>query len=224
MNSIGIIHSPYKEKFSIPRQPGLTSLESIIELTTPYNRLEALMGLENFSHLWVIFLFHETEATSETSLTVRPPRLGGNTKQGVFATRSPYRPNNIGLSLVKIKNIDGVKITILGGDFLNGTPILDLKPYLPTIESIPSASGSWTDSLEAKKLEVIFEKECEEFLTDELKQGIKEILSLDPRPQFHEDEYKTYGSKLFDFDVHWIVKNNQVHVTEIIEIIEIKTI
>jgi len=215
MNSIGLIHSPYKEKFSIPRQPGLTTVESTVELLSPFNRQEALKGLENFSHLWVIFLFHETSPTDEHSLTVRPPRLGGNTKQGVFATRSPFRPNNIGLSLVKIKKIEGTAIQIIGGDFLDQTPVLDLKPYLPQIESIPESSGAWTDKLENKKLPVIFENETEKKLDEKTKNCIAEILSLDPRPSFHNDEYKTYGSRLFHFDVHWIVRGNQVFVTGI---------
>lgn len=212
MNKIGIIHSPYKEKFSIPRQPGLTTLESTIELLSPYNRSEALMGLENFSHLWVIFEFHETKPTDETSLVVRPPRLGGNTKQGVFATRSPFRPNNIGLSLVEIKKIEGNKITITGGDFLDETPVFDLKPYLKEIESVPTAKSAWTDTLETSKLQVVFDCECDE----KLKKGITEVLTLDPRPRFHEDGYKNYGSRLFDVDVHWNVVDNVVHVLKII--------
>lgn len=208
---IGIIHSPYKEKFSIPRQPGLTSIKSTIELLPPFNRAEALVGLENFSHLWVIFEFHETPATDEQSLTVRPPRLGGNIKQGVFATRSPFRPNNIGLSLVKIESISNCKITISGGDFLDCTPILDLKPYLKEIESITNARSAWTDELETEKLEVLFECACPE----ELKKNLTEILCLDPRPRFHEDGYKNYGSRLFEYDVHWRVENNKVIVFEI---------
>jgi tRNA-Thr(GGU) m(6)t(6)A37 methyltransferase TsaA len=211
-NKIGIIHSPYKEKFSIPRQPGLTKIESIIELISPFNRTEALMGLENFSHLWVIFEFHETK--SSESLVVRPPRLGGNTKQGVFATRSPFRPNNIGLSLVEIKKIKGTSITIIGGDFLDQTPVLDLKPYIKEIESIPNAKSGWTDEIETTKLEVVFNCEC----NTDLKEKIIEILCLDPRPRFHEDGYKTYGSRIFDVDVHWIVENNQVIITEIINL------
>lgn len=212
MNKIGIIHSPYKEKFSIPRQPGLANIESTIELIAPYNRSEALMGLEGFSHLWVIFEFHETPPTNENSLTVRPPRLGGNTKQGVFATRSPFRPNNLGLSLVEIKKIEGTMITIAGGDFLDKTPVLDLKPYLKEIESLPHAKSGWTDEVESKKMEVVFLCECDE----ELKKGIVEILSLDPRPRFHEDGYKTYGSRIFDVDVHWVVIDGVIVVKKII--------
>lgn len=167
------------------------------------------MGLENFSHLWVIFLFHEVESTD--SLTVRPPRLGGNTKQGVFATRSPFRPNNIGLSLVKIEKIEGAKITISGGDFLDQTPVYDLKPYLKEIESVPSAKSGWTDEMENKRLEVVFDCECE----SSMKRDLTDILSLDPRPRFHEDGYKEYGSRLFNVDVHWKVQDGILRVFNI---------
>ncbi|TDP55103.1 tRNA-Thr(GGU) m(6)t(6)A37 methyltransferase TsaA [Bacteriovorax stolpii] len=212
MKKIARIHSPYKEKFSIPRQPGLTSIESTIELLPPFNRTEALMGLEAFSHLWVIFEFHEVAPTDKSSLTVRPPRLGGNTKQGVFATRSPFRPNNVGLSLVKIEKIEGTKIVVSGGDFLDQTPVYDLKPYLKEIESKPEAVSGWTDEMEVKRLEVVFKCECD----FELKDKIVDILSLDPRPRFHEDGYKTYGSRLFNVDVHWEVLDNTVFVTKIL--------
>lgn len=212
MKKIARIHSPYKEKFSIPRQPGLTSIESTIELLPPFNRTEALMGLEAFSHLWVIFEFHEVKPTDESSLTVRPPRLGGNIKQGVFATRSPFRPNNVGLSLVKIERIEGTKIVVSGGDFLDQTPVYDLKPYLKEIESKPEAVSGWTDEMEVKRLSVVFKCECD----FELKDKIVDILSLDPRPRFHEDGYKAYGSRLFDVDVHWEVLDNTVFVTKIL--------
>jgi tRNA-Thr(GGU) m(6)t(6)A37 methyltransferase TsaA len=214
LKTIGVIHSPFKEKFSIPRQPGLTKLESTIELISPFNRPESLVGLNNFSHLWVMFLFHETPPTDEKSMTVRPPRLGGNTKQGVFATRSPFRPNNIGLSLVEIKKIEGVTITISGGDFLDQTPIIDLKPYIKEIESIPEAKSGWTDNLKPERLKVEFECDC----NDELKEKLTDILSLDPRPRFHEDGYKTYGSKIYDVDVHWHVEENILIVTKLLPI------
>lgn len=170
------------------------------------------MGLDAFSHLWVIFEFHEVKPTDESSLTVRPPRLGGNIKQGVFATRSPFRPNNVGLSLVKIERIEGTKIVVSGGDFLDQTPVYDLKPYLKEIESKPEAVSGWTDEMEVKRLSVVFKCECD----FELKDKIVDILSLDPRPRFHEDGYKTYGSRIFDVDVHWEVLDNTVFVTKIL--------
>ena len=212
MKTIGIIHSLFKEKFSIPRQPGLTSLESKIELTAPFNREESLKGLSEFSHVWIIFSFHQSQSSEEFSPCVRPPRLGGNKKIGVFASRSPHRPNNIGLSLVKLIHIDGTTLTIAGGDFLDGTPVLDIKPYLKEIESITDAKSGWVDSLIKTNLEVHFECECE----NELKNQIVEILGLDPRPRFHEDGKKSYGSRLGDYDVHWYVSDQKIIVTDIL--------
>ncbi len=213
MKPIAIIHSLFKEKFSIPRQPGLVSFEAKVELLSPYNRKEALIGLEDFSHIWIIFDFHANETNSaESSLSVRPPRLGGNKKLGVFATRSPNRPNNLGLSLVKLERIEEGSLIISGGDFLDGTPVFDIKPYLKEIESIPEARSGWTEEVEHKKLEVIFHCESEQ----DLKEKIIEVLSLDPRPRYHEDGFKKYGSRLGDVDVHWEVKDSIVHVLEII--------
>lgn len=212
MKPIAIVHSFFKEKFSIPRQPGLVTFESKIELLPPYNRSEALAGLENFSHLWVIFDFHDIEAPTEASLSVRPPRLGGNKKLGVFATRSPHRPNKLGLSLVKLIRIEGTSLIVSGGDFLDQTPVFDLKPYLKEIESVPDALSGWTSELENTKLKVVFECECEATL----KEKITEVLSLDPRPRFHEDGYKKYGSRLGDVDVHWEVVDGVVRVLEIL--------
>ena len=212
MKTIGIIHSLFKEKFSIPRQPGLTSIESKIELIAPFNRKESLTGLSEFSHIWILFIFHQTHCSEKFTPCVRPPRLGGNKKIGVFASRSPNRPNNIGLSLVKLIRIDGTTLIISGGDFLDGTPVLDIKPYLKEIESIPDSKSGWIDSLNTSKLEVHFECECEL----ELKNQIVEILSLDPRPRFHQDGKKPYGSRLGRHDVHWIVSDHKIIVTEII--------
>jgi len=211
IGKIAIVHSLFKEKFSIPRQPGLVSFESIIEMLPPYNNPLAIEGLEAFSHVWIIFDFHEIKKTTHVSPTVRPPRLGGNKKIGVFATRSPNRPNNIGLSLVKLLRIEGTNLIISGGDFLDQTPVYDIKPYLKEIESHPDALSGWTEKLAHPKLKVIFDCECEQ----KLKEKITEILSLDPRPRYHDDGYKKYGSRLGDVDVHWEVKEGVLRVLEI---------
>lgn len=217
MKPIGVIHSPFKEKFTIPRQPGLVSLPCTLELFYPYGNEEALLGLQNFSHLWVIFLFHKIEPVADHfKATVRPPRLGGNIKQGVFATRSPFRPNNIGLSLVKIESIEKNKIKILGGDFLDQTPILDLKPYIKEIESVPDAKSSWTDSVGNKHLKVVFEESVRNQLSETEMNYLTQILSLDPRPSFHLDEKKTYAAKIFDFDVHWKIEGETCTVFNLI--------
>ena len=212
IEQIAIAHSLFKEKFSIPRQPGLVCFESRIEILPPYNQSHALVGLEDFSHLWVIFDFHGIKKSDQISLSVRPPRLGGNKKRGVFATRSPNRPNNIGLSLVKLLRIEGTNLIISGGDFLDQTPVYDIKPYLKEIESVPLAHSGWTDQLVSTKLEVIFICECD----GALKKNIVEVLSLDPRPRYHLDEYKRYGSRLGDVDVHWEVRAGVARVLEII--------
>lgn len=211
MKKIGIVHSLFKEKFSIPRQPGLVSIESRIELLPPYNRAEALAGLEDFSHLWLLFDFHGINEPKAEQLSVRPPRLGGNKKLGVFATRSPHRPNKIGLSLVRLLRIEGSDLIISGGDLLDQTPLYDIKPYIKEIESVPEATSGWTPK-EETKLKVEFHCECD----TQLAQQITEVLSLDPRPRFHEDGYKKYGSRLGVVDVHWEVIDGIVHVREII--------
>ena len=211
MKKIAIIHSSFKEKFSIPRQPGLVALESRIELLPPFNRPEALFGLEGFSHLWIIFDFHDVNVNEEFTPSVRPPRLGGNKKLGVFATRSPNRPNNMGLSVVKLLRIEGTTLIVSGGDFLDQTPVFDIKPYLKEIESIPEATTGWTEEVESKKLDVVFECQC----VSSFKQKIIDILSLDPRPRYHKDGAKKYGSKLDDKDVHWEVRDGAIYVLEI---------
>jgi len=218
MNSltpIGIIHSPYKEKFSIPRQPNLVNLPMKIELFSPYNIEIAFKGIEEFSHLWIIFNFHQI-SKSEEKLTVRPPRLGGNIDKGVFATRSPFRPNRLGLSVVKFVKFEKNILHICGGDFLDQTPVYDIKPYIKEIESIPNAICSFTDQLTEQKLNVVFDVE-NDFLTSEEKKYVCEILSLDPRPRFHLDEHKDYyGVKLFSYDFHFKVKDNTLTVFKII--------
>jgi tRNA-Thr(GGU) m(6)t(6)A37 methyltransferase TsaA len=143
LSPIGTIHSCYGEKFGIPRQPGLVkSATATLELLPPYNSPDALRGLDGFSHLWVIFLFHQS-TRNQWKATVRPPRLGGNERVGVFASRSNFRPNPIGLSVVELLTVEGTQLHLGGGDFLDGTPVLDIKPYLPYADCIPSATGAF---------------------------------------------------------------------------------
>lgn len=214
LHPIGVIHSPFKELFSIPRQSGIVPLNAVIELYPPYNREEALRGLECFSHLWAIFFFHHSLDKKSKSLSVRPPRLGGNIKQGVFATRSPFRPNPIGLSLIEILSIENGQINIRAGDFLDQTPLLDLKPYLKETESIPNAHSSWTDFHKNRpKLEVVFE--CP-IPSNELMHAITAVLQEDPRPSFHTDQYKIYGTKIFNVDVKWEVYQAKAIVKDIL--------
>ena len=214
MKPVAIAHTLFKEKFSIPRQPGLIKLESKIELLPPFNRPEALVGLSDFSHIWLIFSFNEIAENFDENLTVRPPRLGGNKKLGVFATRSPYRPNRLGLSLVKLERIEGAYLIISGADLLDKTPIFDIKPYLKEIESIPSAVSGWTSEITSERLPVEFH--CE--VDIDLRLAIIEVLSLDPRPSYHEEQFKQYGSRLGPYDIHWEVKDKKIIVFKIITI------
>ena len=213
MKVIGKVHSPFKEKFGIPRQGNLIDIPMSIEILPPYNREEAFFGLEKFSHAIIIFQFHHV-LESEEKLSVRPPRLGGNTHQGVFATRSPYRPNRLGFSVVKLSNVQKDKIEIIGGDFLDQTPVLDIKPYLPYSDSIKDASGSWTQKLDEKKLQVTFECNFDHISSAE-KNWVEQILSFDPRPTFHQDEKKDYSVKLFNYDFKFNICADQLTITEI---------
>jgi len=226
LNSIGIIHSPFREKFGIPRQPHLVpEARARLELLPPYDRLEALAGLETFSHIWVTFIFHETMG-DQWHPTVRPPRLGGNRRVGVFASRSPFRPNPIGLSVVALKGIanEGGRLELLlsGVDFLNGTPVLDIKPYIPYADSIPDANAGFAESPPEALMSVCFSDKAESQLTQredavELRQLIVRLLALDPRPAYKKEEQpeRVYGMKLYDFDLRWRVKKDLVEVIEL---------
>lgn len=210
MIQIGIAHTPFKEKFSIPRQSSLVEIEGVIELFPPYNRPEALEGLEKFSHIWILFEFHFAEFDeSRPKLMVRPPRLGGNKKIGVFATRSPYRPNRIGMSAVRLDKIEDGKIYIRSHDILDKSPILDIKPYLQHVDNHYSVDG-WTHELPEKYLSVVILDAVKAKLLERhpasVLDRIEEILKQDPRPAYHDDQ-KQYGSMLYDFDLKW-------HVTE----------
>jgi len=225
-NSIGTIHSCYKEKFGIPRQPALVASPAKIEIDEAYSNDEAFRDLETFSHIWVIFVFHGVE-TKNWKATVRPPRLGGNQRTGVFASRSMFRPNPVGLSVVELKSVErkGNKIilNITGGDFLDLTPVLDIKPYIPYADSIPAAKGGYADEKPESKLTVIFSREAEREIENvknkypQLKNIITEILQLDPRPAYQKEKKikNDYAIKLYEFDLKWLVKNENVVVTSL---------
>jgi tRNA-Thr(GGU) m(6)t(6)A37 methyltransferase TsaA len=210
-NSIGTLHSCYGEKFGIPRQPGLVkSATAMLELLPPYNTPDALRGLEEFSHLWVIFLFHQS-TRDQWKPTVRPPRLGGNERVGVFASRSNFRPNPIGLSVVELLGIEGTCLQLGGGDFLDGTPVLDIKPYLPYADSIPHASGAFASTSPEPVNQVEFTSEAArtvQKLENEnrpaLQKLITDMLSYNPRPAYQADDpERIYGTRIFDLDVKW---------------------
>ena len=211
---IGTVHSCYKEKFGIPRQPGLvTEAKGWIELLPPYNKEEMVRGLEGYSYLWVNFVFHQTKELGWSPM-VRPPRLGGNAKVGVFASRSMFRPNPIGLSVVKLEEVDcsqGVKIKISGMDLVDGTPVIDIKPYVPYVDSVADAKGGFAPEAPAADCEVVFSEEAD--MQIKKIQGrydadigllIKQILQINPAPAYKSEEVgREYGMKLLDFDLKW---------------------
>lgn len=229
LTPIGIIHSPFKEKFGVPRQPGIaTAARATLELLPPYDREEALEGLAGFSHIWVVFVFHATAAQGWHP-TVRPPRLGGNTRVGVFASRSTFRPNPLGMSVVELDGFgredDKLLLHIKGADILDGTPVLDIKPYVPYADSIPNARGGFADSAPETRLAVQFTAEAEAQLAaralahPELRELIAQVLGADPRPAYRDDEAaeRIYGMRLFDFDLRWRVEGNSAVVVELRE-------
>ena len=198
MKVIAHIENDLKTKFGVPRQSGLAkALESRIVFEPEYRNAEALRGLEGFSHIWLLWDFSESHRDG-WSPTVRPPRLGGNRRVGVFASRSPFRPNPIGLSAVKIKRLElssprGPVICVEGADLMNGTPILDIKPYLPFADSIPEARGGYTDETHKQEpLEVVGLEQLSNCLTPTQLQALQQILSSDPRPHYQSDPERVY--------------------------------
>lgn len=221
---IGVIRSPYKEKFAVPRQPGLVkSCGGELHLIAPYNQAEAVRGLEAFSHLWVLFIFHQTMEGGWRP-TVRPPRLGGNARMGVFATRSTFRPNPVGMSLVELKDIrcqkDRVILELGSLDLVDGTPVVDIKPYLPFAEALPDARASYAQQAPQAEMPVYFTAEISLQLPQlekrypRLADFIVEVLAQDPRPAYRKDEEagKTYAVWLLDFNVRWRVTESGFEV------------
>ena len=220
---VAVFHSPVQGKFGLPRQSGLAaSLEGVVELLPPYNREEALRGLEGFDYVWLVWEFSLNE--DDLHLTVRPPRLGGNTRVGVFASRSPFRPNRLGLSSVKIAGIDAGRgvIRVLGADLADGTPIYDIKPYVPYADSHPDARGGFTDSAAWQPLEVVFECDVpakwqagDESGAAHPVDALREILSQDPRPQYQDDPEREYGLLFEGRNVRFRVKGETLTVFSI---------
>ena len=213
---IAFFRSPLTSKFGIPRQSGLAdNLVGKIVFESQYQREEALRGLEDFDYLWLIWGFSANKSTDEGKLTVRPPRLGGNERLGVFATRSPFRPNGLGLSSVRIKRIvDGV-IEVVGADLMDGTPIYDVKPYISYVDSHPEARGGFTDKKEWKLLSVVIAEEYSKLFDAEELAALKEVLSQDPRPQYQHDAARVYGMPFAGKDVKFRVDGDVLEVVGI---------
>lgn len=219
---IAYFESPLKSKFGIPRQSGLVEqLSGRIVFEPPYRRDEAVRGLEGFDFLWLIWEF-SANRDAEKSLTVRPPRLGGNTRLGVFATRSPFRPNNLGLSCVRIDRVEmdsrlGPVIYVLGADLMDGTPIYDVKPYVAYADAHPEARSGFVDATEWKPLEVEMTDELAAMVPAGELEALRATLAQDPRPRFHDDPQRIYGMPFLNVDIRFRVDGRSLIVTEIIK-------
>ena len=217
---IARMRSDFATKFGIPRQSGLVSeLRSTIVFEPEFRNPDALRGLEDFSHLWIIWQFSEAVRTG-WSPTVRPPRLGGNTRMGVFATRSPFRPNNLGLSCVRILGLEqtaeyGTVVHVAGADLMDGTPIFDIKPYIPYADCQPLATGGFTDTAGEFLLEVDFPPSLLTKLPKEKQEAAIGVLSHDPRPSYQRKPDRIYGLTFAGFDIRFRVDGDKLTVTEV---------
>lgn len=217
MHVIATMHSAFPTKFGIPRQSGLVSeLQSTIVFEPEYRNPDALRGIEGFSHLWLVWSF--SKAVRKTwSPTVRPPRLGGNTRMGVFATRSPFRPNALGLSSVRLDRVEldpalGPVLHVSGADLMDGTPIFDIKPYLPYTDSHPQATGGFTDGLAHAPLTVECSPALLEHIPADSREGLLGVLAGDPRPRYQEDPQRVYGLSFAGRNVKFTVDGDRLTV------------
>lgn len=215
------MRSDFPSKFGIPRQSGLAeSLRSTIIFEPAFRNPDALRGIEGYTHLWLIWQFSES-VRSGWSPTVRPPRLGGNTRLGVFATRSPFRPNSLGLSCVKLLGTEitkeyGTVIHVAGADLMDGTPIFDIKPYIPYSDCKTEASGGFTESAENYILNVNFPKHLLDLLPPDKRKAAVEVLSHDPRPSYQKDPERIYGMPFGGFDIRFRVQGEELTVMDVI--------
>lgn len=226
LKPIGILHAPFKEKFAVPRQAGLVmSIEAQLELFEEFSQGETLRGLEDFSHIWLIFAFHQNQERGWHP-TVRPPRLGGNRRVGVFASRSPFRPNPLGLSAVSLTRIEKRSNTAIlhlrGTDLVDGTPVYDIKPYLPYSDALPEAQGAFA-SQRPKSIGVCFSSAAESDLLrykdryPHLRQLVEEVLAQDPRPAYRSARHDqhSYAVKIYDLELRWEVEGEILCVSRI---------
>ena len=217
MKIIAHIENDFPTKFGIPRQSGLVnSLRSRIVFAPEYRNPDAFRGLEDFSHVWLIWEFSQA-VRQKWSPTVRPPRLGGNTRMGVFATRSPFRPNPVGLSAVQLEEVvlhgaDAPYLVVSGADLMNGTPIYDIKPYLPHIVSHPDARGGFAVPAAEHRLKVVFPEQWLEKVPEQLRDGLTEVLAQDPRPSYQHDPERVYGFGFARLEVKFTVDGDVLTV------------
>ena len=214
------MRSDFPTKFGIPRQSSLVEeLESTIVFEPAFRNADALRGIEGFSHLWIIWQFSEA-VRQDWSPTVRPPRLGGNTRMGVFATRSPFRPNNLGLSCVRLIEVvasetEGSVLRVAGADLMDGTPIFDIKPYIPYSDSFPEATGGFTDTAGDFLLEVVFPDTLLTMLPEDKRKAAVGVLSHDPRPSYQRKPDRIYGLTFAGFDIRFTVSDKTLTVCEV---------
>lgn len=223
MRVIARVHSEFPSKFGVPRQSGLVEdLESTLIFEPEFRNEDALRGLEGFSHLWLVWVFHQA-ARREWSPTVRPPRLGGNARMGVFATRSPFRPNPIGLSSVRLAGMErtaeyGTVLRLRGADLVDGTPVLDVKPYVPYADSHPEALGGFAAVPAGAALAVEIPPELLERVPPERREALRGVLAQDPRPRYQEDPERIYGFGFAGLEVRFSVAGGVAAVREIREV------
>ena len=221
MKHIAHIRSDFSTKFGIPRQSGLVEeLTATVVFAPEYRNADALRGIDGFSHLWLIWEFSEAKRTT-WSPTVRPPRLGGNTRLGVFATRSPYRPNPVALSCVRLLEVrqtenDGTVLVVSGADLMDGTPIYDIKPYIPYADAKPDAVGGFTTNADDFLLTVDFPHELLKKVPENRQKALIAVLSHDPRPSYQNDPARVYGMEFAGFDVRFTVQDKTLRVTEVL--------
>ena len=215
------IYTPFTGKFGIPRQSGLADVEGRVVLEPPYRSPDALRGIEGFSHLWLIWEFTEA-APRENALTVRPPRLGGNERVGVFASRSPYRPNRLGLSCVELIKIDAAcaeapVLIVRGADILSGTPVYDIKPYLPFADCVPAAVGGFAAAVAGDKLSVAYAADVSAVPQKTLS-ALTEVLRGDPRPQYQDDPARIYAFEMDGWHVEFRCEGGALTVTKLFRV------
>lgn len=214
---IATFHSPFNDKFGIPRQSGIVSaLEGTIVFLPQFRNPDSLRGIEEFDYLWLIWEFSANKHAA-TSPTVRPPRLGGNTRIGVYATRSPYRHNPLGLSAVRLSKVEldtpqGPVIHVAGADLMDGTPIYDIKPYVPYADAHPEARSGFVDSCDWQLLEVDIPQEVAQLFSPQQLEALRHSLALDPRPHYHDDPAKVYGMRFAEHDIHFNVDGKKLKV------------
>lgn len=213
---VAYIKTDFPEKFGVPRQSGrVKELRATIRFTEKYRSREALRGIENFSHLWLIFDFSLSHIEA-FSPTVRPPRLGGNKSVGVFASRSPFRPNSMGLSCVKLEKVedtkDGTVLIVSGADLVDGTPVYDIKPYIPYADCIPDAKGSFADENRSYALNVVFPDELLSLIPENKREALIGCLKEDPRPSYQNDSKRVYGMKFDAYNIRFKVEDKTLVV------------